>query len=1219
MAQHVACNPATLVAADHTLYAHTIQPNSFKPQPIMKMKTTKNLLLAGMLAAFGCSIANAQVNYSSALTYSGATLIYSNAFNGPAVTVDGTPPTVANSILGGSSSAIWNVVSNNAAAGAYLNQDGTIGLLGNSYLLPFTPKTNYIYVLTVSANLPVMSSGKWINWGFAQFNNKSTAARFADSAVNGYDFTIGTCVAGSEQYWAGPHATGYGISAQLMPTAGNHVLQIILDTTLTNFLHTTNWVGASFVDGKQLGTNWVFTAGVPIGSAGLGQTAQSSTAGIQYIYFTLSATPIVIGQQPVSAGVSVGAAFTNKVVVAATKPSYQWFTNNVPIANATNASLVLNPVTVANAGTNYYVVITNSYGSITSAVASLTVYTNPNFAAAYPVAYTNPITLFGGTNDGTTIYAGSSPRFSVSTLGGQPITYQWLTNGVAVGGATGASFTFTNCQLDSPANFSIIASNSYGMNTNAWSVSYVPAPTPAYPQTVLAYQPLGYWQLSEGPDNGTGDQGVLALDYASGNNGLYTNAVLGVGGYSGLDPTVTSVLFSSFASPDSDVFNIQGIDFTAPTNTSPTFSVAAWVNGSASQTSGAGIVSKGYGGAEQFLLDVNGNKYRFAVRDAAGNLYSATAAAGPNATWDFLVGVCDQVHSNLTLYTNGVPAAKAAIAPGSGLLASSLPVTIGARSSSATVGHNDLQFKGYVNEVSVFNSALSVVQQATLYTAAGYSIPLTFVPPPANFVFQPNKTLTIPASAFGATNLGYYWTNVTLGGVLASGAINALVDLDATLTIPNAAASLSGDQLELVITNATSFNNWFVTLFTPPPPNPLPYSDPTLYSNYFNGGAWSISGLPLTAANLLVGGTNTTWTDALGTNNPGSMQASGVDATTVGDSWIVPFTPRAGYVYTATASLTFSGNPGNWVGMGFAQNVTTNATGGRYNDGATSPNGYDFVILTEASGNVQYFSGPGATPVAGITNANGFFTAGVGTHTVEIVLDTTGTQWVMYGYVDSKALGTNIYAANPPIGAVGFTQNGPMGTPGFVQWNSFSLTQAAPVGVPPYLFAPLPPTSVTLLMDTPLSIPVSAFGSVPVGYYWSNTNTAAVLGSGATNDVAPLAANLSVASVPISWNGNTLALVVTNAYGTNISLVSLTVVDLNPTNFTFSVSNGLLTLSWPADHLGWTLQAQTNAPSLGLSTNWLDVAGSSLTNEVVIPIGTTNGSVFFRLRHARLP
>ena len=67
----------------------------------------------------------------------------------------------------------------------------------------------------------------------------------------------------------------------------------------------------------------------------------------------------------------------------------------------------------------------------------------------------------------------------------------------------------------------------------------------------------------------------------------------------------------------------------------------------------------------------------------------------------------------------------------------------------------------------------------------------------------------------------------------------------------------------------------------------------------------------------------------------------------------------------------------------------------------------------------------------------------------------------------------------------------------------------------------------------------------------------------------------------------------------------------NPTNITASVSGKTLTIAWPADHIGWILQAQTN----GLSTGqWFDLPGSGGTNSVVIPINPANTSVFYRLR-----
>jgi autotransporter-associated beta strand protein len=72
-------------------------------------------------------------------------------------------------------------------------------------------------------------------------------------------------------------------------------------------------------------------------------------------------------------------------------------------------------------------------------------------------------------------------------------------------------------------------------------------------------------------------------------------------------------------------------------------------------------------------------------------------------------------------------------------------------------------------------------------------------------------------------------------------------------------------------------------------------------------------------------------------------------------------------------------------------------------------------------------------------------------------------------------------------------------------------------------------------------------------------------------------------------------------------------VNPNPTNIVVSVSGNTMTLSWPQDHIGWSLQAQTNPLSVGLWTNWFIVAGSSITNQVSVQMNPTNGAVFYRL------
>jgi hypothetical protein len=85
-----------------------------------------------------------------------------------------------------------------------------------------------------------------------------------------------------------------------------------------------------------------------------------------------------------------------------------------------------------------------------------------------------------------------------------------------------------------------------------------------------------------------------------------------------------------------------------------------------------------------------------------------------------------------------------------------------------------------------------------------------------------------------------------------------------------------------------------------------------------------------------------------------------------------------------------------------------------------------------------------------------------------------------------------------------------------------------------------------------------------------------------------------------------------------ISALALTgpPITTTPTNITARVSNGNLNLAWPADHIGWQLLQQTNHLAAGISSNpndWGTVAGSEGTNQISIPITTTNPTEFYRL------
>jgi hypothetical protein len=54
-------------------------------------------------------------------------------------------------------------------------------------------------------------------------------------------------------------------------------------------------------------------------------------------------------------------------------------------------------------------------------------------------------------------------------------------------------------------------------------------------------------------------------------------------------------------------------------------------------------------------------------------------------------------------------------------------------------------------------------------------------------------------------------------------------------------------------------------------------------------------------------------------------------------------------------------------------------------------------------------------------------------------------------------------------------------------------------------------------------------------------------------------------------------------------------------------------LTWPADHTGWKLQAQTNSLANGLGTNWVSITGTATVNHFTNTVDAATGSVFYRM------
>jgi hypothetical protein len=72
---------------------------------------------------------------------------------------------------------------------------------------------------------------------------------------------------------------------------------------------------------------------------------------------------------------------------------------------------------------------------------------------------------------------------------------------------------------------------------------------------------------------------------------------------------------------------------------------------------------------------------------------------------------------------------------------------------------------------------------------------------------------------------------------------------------------------------------------------------------------------------------------------------------------------------------------------------------------------------------------------------------------------------------------------------------------------------------------------------------------------------------------------------------------------------------VTPASIAVSINGSKVTLSWPADHLGWVLQAQTNTLTQGIGSNWVDVTGSGAATQTTIDVKPSDQAVFYRLRN----
>ncbi len=158
-----------------------------------------------------------------------------------------------------------------------------------------------------------------------------------------------------------------------------------------------------------------------------------------------------ITTEPQSQAIIAGRNVSFLVVANGTTPlTYQWTFNGAPMEGATASTLTITNVPPAVSG-DYTVIVTNSLGSVTSAVATLTVYTPP-------VITTQPFSQ--------TLRQGLDAVFTVAAMGTSPLSYQWRFNGTPLPGATNSVLAWSNVQTNDAGAYSVSITNVAGSATS---------------------------------------------------------------------------------------------------------------------------------------------------------------------------------------------------------------------------------------------------------------------------------------------------------------------------------------------------------------------------------------------------------------------------------------------------------------------------------------------------------------------------------------------------------------------------------------------------------------------------------------------------------------------------------------------------------------------------------------------------------------------------------
>ena len=391
-----------------------------------------------------------------------------------------------------------------------------------------------------------------------------------------------------------------------------------------------------------------------------------------------TSNPPLITQQPANTTVYESGT-TNLFVIASGTPPlrYTWYLGPNIIPGATNSTLVLSNVTLAQSG-SYSVAVSNDFGGSVSATVAVTVL--PTVA---PSIVQQPQSI--------TRYMGGSGTFRVVATGGASFGYRWQHDASDIPNATNSTLTLTNIRPQDAGNYRVIVTNSVGTTNSVIATLTVLSPAfDTYARYVLEKAPLAYWRLNE-------TNGVIAYDYFAGNNGTYSNVTLGVQGMVTHDPNAAA-----------EFNGTNGVVATGKSimNALPAFSITGWIRPVGAQFNRTGLFGQNDVAEFGFISPTNVQIWT----PNGGNF--TVPYPFPSNEWHHVAAVASG--TNLKIFFDGV-------IQGTGGTATT---NYGSSTFGFNIGGGGIFdattnfFRGTIDEVAVFARALSDADVSDLYQAA---------------------------------------------------------------------------------------------------------------------------------------------------------------------------------------------------------------------------------------------------------------------------------------------------------------------------------------------------------------------------------------------------------------------------------------------------------------------------------------------------------------------